>query len=430
MAPPENVLLTVGDTVQVIWPENPDMHGIIGILKKEVSRDRWSLKVEGEDRTRLVKREHLDKFAPQASARPDEKYCITGTWDEWESNEMEWNQEANCFEYTVTIGTSGVESFRILVDGDWDKCIYPDCSNATMHEPHTVKGPDDPANDHDWTIGAHKADEAAVGATYRVRLVIAENGQPQKVSWEMLGGGKSAARQSPKGLKAPAAAVAPAAKRVEATPGGMPPAWLPRDATEPELPKQLGGQNVSNWVTGLTGDDIVAIERAASERLAQRLEEAAQVNMLALRDEDDPGLPERLQITLKREEEERSFQKVANLQRYKRSVEESTEQVEMMAKKEVEDGGPCAECGETTTHTVGGQYCCEACLQAWEELREDGWDGSLLCGGVPAGRRAQIVMLEAGGRLNTMEARRQVMRDYAPSFRPGQHGLGHVYGCF
>jgi len=459
MAPQD---FAIGDVVEVRgMPESSDMNGLVGTLTRTIGKGRWALKVEGEDRTKVILEENLVKFVPKGERKPSEKFFIVGTWNDWDPKEMLWKEETSCFEFPITLGHGGAESFKILLNGpqqtpDWDMCIYPDRKDACPHQAHQLKGPDDGGLDEEWTVGMHPADEASFGDTFNIKLFVTHDGKPKRITWdktysaaeaqkkaqeeahkkaqeeEVMRNTVEEARQKKEAQKIskmkfePEEAIAPPAQPQLFNPGtgaaytaGMPPA-PPRDL---DFPKQMGG---ANWqqVSELGGEEYVRRESEARERLAKRLEAAAKLGMGApmIRNEDgklgeDNIQPELLQLALVDEKEERELQVEANKERYRRSIEENVRERAAMTQATSRKSGPCTECSETTSNMYGQNFVCESCLEAWQELREEGWDGNVLCGGLPAAQRAQQICAASRGQLTTMESRLQVMRDYGPSFR-------------
>ena len=47
------------------------------------------------------------------------------------------------YEFTVAIGALGVESFQILVNGDWCQRLFPSINEASPYEHHEILGPDE-----------------------------------------------------------------------------------------------------------------------------------------------------------------------------------------------------------------------------------------------------------------------------------------------
>lgn len=116
------------------------------------------------------------------------RYYIAGSWSEWKITEMKWDGERQCYYFRTRLGKEGWESFQILLDSDYKKCVHPDCADACPYEKYTLCGPDDQGHGKNWTIGRHALDKGAPGACYEVRLVLSKKGQALVVDWEPLQG--------------------------------------------------------------------------------------------------------------------------------------------------------------------------------------------------------------------------------------------------
>lgn len=147
------------------------------------------------------------------SLRPiAQRYSIIGSWSNWGSADDMTRDAEGAWGFTITMGTSCVERFQILVDGQADKVLHP--GHADMHRPSAAKGPAKVGREASWLItgcasvivdpplvpdslskavctshGAtilslDAADAGMPGDQYRVRLHTA--GQWQAVSWEKV----------------------------------------------------------------------------------------------------------------------------------------------------------------------------------------------------------------------------------------------------
>mmetsp|Transcript_78292 Transcript_78292/g.135852 ORF Transcript_78292/g.135852 Transcript_78292/m.135852 type:complete len:689 (+) Transcript_78292:120-2186(+) len=116
------------------------------------------------------------------------RYYIAGSWSEWKITEMKWDAERQCYFFRVRLGKEGWESFQILLDSDYKKCVHPDRADACPYEKYTLCGPDDKGHGKNWTIGRHALDKGSPGACYEVRLVLSKKGQALVVDWEPLQG--------------------------------------------------------------------------------------------------------------------------------------------------------------------------------------------------------------------------------------------------
>lgn len=169
------------------------MNGQLGTLKKMVGKDKWAVVLRGTDKSKIISAKNL----MQARSLDPEfvSFGIVGTWDDWETHQMEWDSAEKCYVFDVVLGAEGEESFKILLEEDWEYCIYPNISDASPYEPHEVFGPDDgTAGDGaggEWTIGKHPRDAGKPGACYIVRLFVDSDCAPQKVDWISAGVGQA-----------------------------------------------------------------------------------------------------------------------------------------------------------------------------------------------------------------------------------------------
>jgi len=433
---PQDEALKVGDAVEVVgMPEASGMNGITGTLLKTVGKGRWAIKVEGDDRSKVVSTDNLQLRAMQpkkahAMVAP-KNYSIVGTWDDWEPTEMSWNAEAECFEHRVIMGDSGSESFKVLLDGDWDKCVHPDRKDASPHMAHDVLGPDDGGLDEEWTIGLDEKDDSAEGAVYKVRMYVNPHGQPMRVGWEVLR--KEASRppvqqfvEAFKEFKeepVPALTARPqgglareaADKAGDVRSMGASRRWdtkpSPFYADEDEKPPAGGGgQQVAAVETADTrraAEVILRQERDARERLARRLADAAEIDMPAITDgratEDAEEKKEKLALmrySADLQELGHQHQVEVNLERYRMTVKQymAPPHLELVVRRPPADPDACVESAEET-----------------EALRKEGWCHSVMCDGLTAARRVEELV--ADGSLSRPMARQYIMKRYPGSFQ-------------
>nr|AQS99306.1 type I polyketide synthase [Gambierdiscus excentricus] len=131
---------------------------------------------------RCIRHEDLTEEEVFLARRP--RYRIVGTWDGWQGKEMTWT--GNRFEHFVQVGTVGMESFQILEEGSWNRCLYPSEANASPHDDHTLCYGPSPGDEWVWTIGAHESEEGSAGVRYEVILEVDRYGAPLRVFWNGL----------------------------------------------------------------------------------------------------------------------------------------------------------------------------------------------------------------------------------------------------
>lgn len=117
--------------------------------------------------------------------RPMRAYTIVGTWSQWQvPDKMEFEGNGT-YSFSVTLGDTRQEEFRILLDGDSERVLHPSAHQAGRDT--AVFGPSAAADGAGaWRIdGGDAAEEELVGAPgdrYRVQLRIA--GRWRMVTWQ------------------------------------------------------------------------------------------------------------------------------------------------------------------------------------------------------------------------------------------------------
>jgi len=145
----------------------------VGLLVNSLGASKWAVQVNGSKRSKVV--------GEQAMRTLTQSYSLLGSWDDWQAAPMTWEPQKQCFTKEVTIDAdTGEGSFKILQEGNWDLCIYPDRHDANLSDGHSVRGPDSGDLNTEWTIQAHGA---AAATSYRVRLFLSPQGSPAKVDW-------------------------------------------------------------------------------------------------------------------------------------------------------------------------------------------------------------------------------------------------------
>lgn len=332
MAPPDESFY-IGDMVMISdMPEDSGLNGVMGTLVKPVGKGRWSLKLEGEDKSKVVPTPNLRKVNMKGHVglnpagggdRAPDKYSIVGTWDDWEPQDMVWSPSSQCFEFTTTIGSDGSESFKILRNGDWDGCVYPDLKDASPYDDHKLLGPDDGGLNEEWTIGVHQNDKASSGMRFKVKLHVLANGAPTRVDWEQE------REQAQKPVEEPrfeAAEVQRSRPRMSFA------AEVEKKqmATEQNLFDGFGGggggqerqYQPKSWEQLKAQEDVEEVERKARERLMARFAAAAEAEPLAI--EDEGGKETWAEEVADRQRIERLHQVEANKERYRRSIAEAS----------------------------------------------------------------------------------------------------------
>jgi len=120
-------------------------------------------------------------FRPWPPNRPRPfKLFIAGTWDGYDPDEMRWHK--GVFVYSVMIREEGLESFQLLIDGEWERTLYPSIEDANPKEAHAVLGPDNSGHGKNWQIG--KAEYARPGTIFTIVVQLDASGVVRFVFWE------------------------------------------------------------------------------------------------------------------------------------------------------------------------------------------------------------------------------------------------------
>eukprot|EP00413_Alexandrium_margalefii_P033347 CAMPEP_0204577572 /NCGR_PEP_ID=MMETSP0661-20131031/42420_1 /ASSEMBLY_ACC=CAM_ASM_000606 /TAXON_ID=109239 /ORGANISM="Alexandrium margalefi, Strain AMGDE01CS-322" /LENGTH=441 /DNA_ID=CAMNT_0051586419 /DNA_START=51 /DNA_END=1373 /DNA_ORIENTATION=+ len=186
---PAETRFACGDTVLLKGVPDPEFDGMEGTLVRKAGTTRWVVQVPGKDKSHIVHTGCLVKLAKttkQSQRGPAGGHSIAGTWDDWDVHPMIWDSQESGFVFDVKIGDDACESFRMMVEGDWDRCLFPDRRDAWPLDGHKICGPSADGLEECWTIGHHQEDTAQPGDVYRVRLLLTSDGEPLCVNWSRL----------------------------------------------------------------------------------------------------------------------------------------------------------------------------------------------------------------------------------------------------
>eukprot|EP00416_Gambierdiscus_australes_P033390 CAMPEP_0171109644 /NCGR_PEP_ID=MMETSP0766_2-20121228/70899_1 /TAXON_ID=439317 /ORGANISM="Gambierdiscus australes, Strain CAWD 149" /LENGTH=388 /DNA_ID=CAMNT_0011571411 /DNA_START=55 /DNA_END=1221 /DNA_ORIENTATION=+ len=375
MAPPEEGF-SEGDQVTVL--DMPELAGAVCTLLRPLGKRMWSVKVPSDDKSKAVPVDKLRKLNIKGQSHddgptPPAKYSIVGTWDDWEPRAMAWNIYGSCFEACATIGTDGSESFKILKNGDWDGCVYPDRKDACPFDDHKVHGPDDGGLNEEWTIGYHANDKACVGSQYKIRMTVDPRGTPLKVTWEPAGAQQETKHAEAETLESPQEGGAAAAP--EAAVNQVHLRWG-NPYTDDSLFTAVAARGHI-----MDQNDWLQKNAAARERLAERLQRALEANPLAIEDENEHK--NYLRDVAEADRINMLTQVQINLDRYSASnreppkVDEEDKKVPILM---------CGSCGRI--RAVGpGNGICERCWTKFEQVKEKDPQDVVITDDMPAGLR-------------------------------------------
>lgn len=180
-------MVTTSDKDVVVEPPTTDSVAAIGVgsrgaasWKVAASADSVSLHVEPANSESGSQDDARGGVVP-----PYRKCHIVGSWDDFSGkSKMNW---CGCdYRYVVQLGAAAKASFQIVVDGVWERRIYPSVPDANPYTLHHLKGPDGAYEGMRWTVGADERDGGEPGSSYEVSLSC-PRGLPESVRWSKLG---------------------------------------------------------------------------------------------------------------------------------------------------------------------------------------------------------------------------------------------------
>jgi len=137
------------------------------------------------------KQHSMLQYCGEGQQKMKSSYSIIGSWDGWSTAHV-MECTGSKFVYTLCIGPSGSESFRILQAGEWEKSIYPNVTHGNPFTKYSLNGPDDRGQGKSFTIGCppysdvpHR-NKAQAHDYYEVALSLDSRGKVCKVEWCLL----------------------------------------------------------------------------------------------------------------------------------------------------------------------------------------------------------------------------------------------------
>jgi hypothetical protein len=173
------------------------MHGqnwALGGKPGDVFRIEFQRKIEGDEDVSLVSWRCVRTEEAPLEDMPPPSYYLCGTMDTGREGKLKMDYVAEKEPYcvcTVEVGSSGQESFQVLVNGDWDQAISPDRQDANPYEGHALRGPSSFGAGFSWTIGSHAEEIGSAGEKFevkvRLRKVFGQKSPwPVKVEWSRI----------------------------------------------------------------------------------------------------------------------------------------------------------------------------------------------------------------------------------------------------
>lgn len=122
---------------------------------------------------------HEELSLEQLSKAGQPQFYLVGSWDRWTSRRKMEHKEG-FYVHEVSLRGRDPENFQILVDGDWNRALYPGLANAGLRDTTTLRGPDAYGARLAWMIG--KDPEEQGGGRFEIRLCV-RDGVAVAVSW-------------------------------------------------------------------------------------------------------------------------------------------------------------------------------------------------------------------------------------------------------
>eukprot|EP00930_Biecheleria_cincta_P045157 TRINITY_DN3112_c0_g2_i1.p1 TRINITY_DN3112_c0_g2~~TRINITY_DN3112_c0_g2_i1.p1 ORF type:complete len:965 (+),score=230.73 TRINITY_DN3112_c0_g2_i1:144-3038(+) len=113
-----------------------------------------------------------------------QQFFIAGTWQDWGLQDMTWVDESSCYKASIQVGSSGCESFQILLDRSWNACLHAGDQPAGQGGAE-VKGPDPKWRCEGLNFNISSAEP---GSTYEIRLCLNSRGNAHRVEWSQATG--------------------------------------------------------------------------------------------------------------------------------------------------------------------------------------------------------------------------------------------------
>jgi len=139
---------------------------------------------EGRETRQITWAKEAFKTVDLQEIENSQKWHICGSFSTYHGTvEMKRDEQGNHYGDFV-IGFNGVETFQLLLNGNFLCALYPCEDNGTMFdEAGAMQGPGPDGTDKFWSVGSHPEDMVSRGTIARIHLDI-EGGLPKRVWWE------------------------------------------------------------------------------------------------------------------------------------------------------------------------------------------------------------------------------------------------------
>eukprot|EP00930_Biecheleria_cincta_P045156 TRINITY_DN3112_c0_g1_i1.p1 TRINITY_DN3112_c0_g1~~TRINITY_DN3112_c0_g1_i1.p1 ORF type:complete len:955 (+),score=212.11 TRINITY_DN3112_c0_g1_i1:144-3008(+) len=153
-------------------------------LNIEERRAKLKEKIESRKTVNASNVVGLETQRSAGDAKNRQQFFIAGTWQDWTLQDMIWSDDSSCYKTLVQVGSSGCESFQILLDKSWNACLH--AGNRPVGQGGAeVKGPDPK-----WRCEGLNfiLPSAEPGSTYEIRLSLNSRGAAHRVEWSQATG--------------------------------------------------------------------------------------------------------------------------------------------------------------------------------------------------------------------------------------------------
>lgn len=153
-------------------------------LNIEERRAKLKEKIESRKTSNTSNTVGLEMQKSVADSKKRQQFYIAGTWQDWALQDMTWSDDSSCYKASVQVGSSGCESFQILLDKSWNACLHAGKRPAGQGGAE-VKGPDPKWRCEGLNFNLPSAEP---GATYEIRLSLDSRGAAHRVEWSQAAG--------------------------------------------------------------------------------------------------------------------------------------------------------------------------------------------------------------------------------------------------
>merc|ERR1740121_2869833 len=110
---------------------------------------------------------------------------------------MAWDATCRCLHFWFQVSDArGIESFQILLNGDWTQCIHPNFNHAGAKRGRwEICGPDEPQHELNWTVAGPTGNRVD-GKFFDVRVFLWDDESVSLLDWIEIDGPMDGAKTS------------------------------------------------------------------------------------------------------------------------------------------------------------------------------------------------------------------------------------------